>query len=200
MYEIDNINELPSVSNVMQRAQGLALLDAIVMPDWNFRYFSFNCTWNVSESELMASMRDGSGSEFFILFSPKGAIGKILDANSDENVYKFLEKIPNEFASFKMEDAFNLEDATCYFWRSADDPVWSAIPPNGQYSRYLSFFVGGIEVYHDWAESYYERAIDLKTLKEVFESLQVSEENLHLLNSYLPMEDLSSDLNEILGG
>ncbi|WP_373989877.1 hypothetical protein [Duganella sp. BuS-21] len=199
MYEIHKINDLPSISDVLKRAKGLALLDAIIMPDWNFRYFSFNSAWNSADKESMASMRDGSGSEYFIIFSPEGVVGKVLDANFDEDVYDLLEKVPNEFNSFKIEKAFNLKEATFYFWRAKNDMIWNSIPASSKYYSYLNFLAGGVEVYHSWAESYYEKSIDLEALKEAFESLEINEGNLLRLNPELTIEDVVSDLNEILG-
>lgn len=63
---IVNINDLPSIDEVKRRSQALALLDAILMPQWEFRYFSFNCNWDGSGNEMMASMKDGSGGEYFL--------------------------------------------------------------------------------------------------------------------------------------
>ncbi len=59
------INELPSVERVKYVAQGLALLDAIIMPEWECRCFSFNCNWDGAGQEMMGSMRDGSGLSIF---------------------------------------------------------------------------------------------------------------------------------------
>ena len=59
--------------------------------------------------------------------------------------------------------------------------------------------VGGSAYYHEWAESYYEKIIDVKTLQEVFDSLSVSQEQLAILNPELTIDDLSKDLEEILG-
>ena len=39
------------------------------------RYFSFNSQWGPGES--MASLRNGEGSDFFFVFSPAGAVGKL---------------------------------------------------------------------------------------------------------------------------
>jgi hypothetical protein len=54
--------------------QSLATLDAIMSPEWEYRYYSFNSKW--AEGEMMASMRNGSGDEYFILFNSEGAIMK----------------------------------------------------------------------------------------------------------------------------
>lgn len=40
IYAIQNINDLPSPDTLRKRLQGLALADAIIMPEWEYRYFS----------------------------------------------------------------------------------------------------------------------------------------------------------------
>lgn len=72
-----NINELPAVDRVKHVAQGLALLDAIIMPEWEYRYFSFNCNWDGAGKEMMASMRDGSGAEYFCTLPMQVLQGKL---------------------------------------------------------------------------------------------------------------------------
>ncbi len=46
-------------------------------PEWEYRYYSINSKWD--EGEMMASMRNGSGDEYFILFDSHGAIMKGFD-------------------------------------------------------------------------------------------------------------------------
>jgi len=50
------------------------MLDAILCPEWEYRYHSFNARW--AGGEAMASMRDGCGDGYFILFTAAGAIMK----------------------------------------------------------------------------------------------------------------------------
>lgn len=47
------------------------MLDAILGPDWERRYCSFHGRW--ADGEEMASMRNGSGDEYTIVFSAAGA-------------------------------------------------------------------------------------------------------------------------------
>src|SRR4051812_33026108 len=65
---------LPDIESLKKLSQSLAMLDAIMAPEWESRYYSFNTKWG--EGVMIASMRDGSGDEYFILFNPYGAIIK----------------------------------------------------------------------------------------------------------------------------
>jgi hypothetical protein len=61
--------------------KSLAALDAIIEPEWEYRYYSFNSKW--AESEAMGSMRNGQGDEWFCVFSPVGAFLKGFDHESE---------------------------------------------------------------------------------------------------------------------
>ena len=73
---IPTIKELSSVNKIKKYLQSLAMLDAIIMPEWEYRYFSFNIHWDIDK--MMASMRNGSGDEYFIVFKNNDVIGKVL--------------------------------------------------------------------------------------------------------------------------
>ena len=62
MISSRSLRELPNVDELKRMFQSLALLDAILMPDWEYRYYSFDANW--SDEEMLASMRDGSGDAF----------------------------------------------------------------------------------------------------------------------------------------
>lgn len=66
------LKSLPDIEDLRKLTQSLAMLDAIMSPEWEYRYYSFNSKWG--EGEMMASMRNGSGDEYFILFDSHGAI------------------------------------------------------------------------------------------------------------------------------
>lgn len=74
------LKSLPDIEDLRKLTQSLAMLDAIMSPEWEYRYYSFNSKWG--EGEMMASMRNGSGDEYFILFDSHGAILKGFDRES----------------------------------------------------------------------------------------------------------------------
>jgi hypothetical protein len=63
MVTLRSLNVLPSNLEMLKASQALAVLDLILMPEWQYRYYSFNKTW--SSSEMLASMRNGSGDHYF---------------------------------------------------------------------------------------------------------------------------------------
>ena len=62
---------LPELSRI---CQSIAMLDAVLMPDWELRYYSFNAHWG--PGEMMALMRNGGANHYFILFNCQGALIK----------------------------------------------------------------------------------------------------------------------------
>jgi hypothetical protein len=61
-----SLADIPSISELQRQSQAIAMLDAILSPEWKYRYYSFNSKWG--PGEMMASMRNGTGDDYFILF------------------------------------------------------------------------------------------------------------------------------------
>lgn len=196
---IPNIDELPSIAELEKTSKGLALVDAILMPEWEYRYFSFNSQWDVEGKEMMASMRDGSGNEYFILFTENGVVGKVLFGSSKSNVSSYLKDIPDSFSTFKHEDAFNLKNASLFFWREIKDNHWSALPKGLSVYPLLGFLTCGSKGYKKWAEDYYEKKVDPVVLSDVFTQLTANADQVAILNSDITIEELRDDIREIVG-
>jgi len=124
MVSKNALAHLPNIESLKDLSQSLAILDAVFSPEWECRYYSFNSKWD--EGEMMASMRNGSGDEYFILFNDKGAIIKGFAhespmspyANDAEKVWAgVLDDVPSDFKRFLSEPAFSIEDTTFCIWR-----------------------------------------------------------------------------------
>lgn len=50
----------------------LAAADAILELEWQYRYFSFDAEWDRAAGERLATMRNGSGDDVFIVFFADG--------------------------------------------------------------------------------------------------------------------------------
>ena len=179
---LKRVSALPAPGDLKKKFQSVALLDAILMRDWEFRYFSFNAKW--SAREMMASMRDGEGSEVFFLFDSVGAIGKIYSKSnpSEQTVDSLLAQIPNEFSSFKQEAAFNVNMATCYLWCHQNETSWSLAPKDIVGVPFLSFVADFGEDYKKWAEDYYEVALDLVSVGKIFHHDLLTEQLIVSIN------------------
>lgn len=59
---------LPSPPELERICKGIAALDAMLWEEWQDRYYSFDHAWNTSAGQRMASMRNGEGDEWFMVF------------------------------------------------------------------------------------------------------------------------------------
>jgi hypothetical protein len=81
MSVADLANRLPDIPTLRRWLQSLAVLDATVCKRPDLRYFAFDATW--SETEQIASMSNGSGDEYAIVFGPVGAYVRGFDHESE---------------------------------------------------------------------------------------------------------------------
>ena len=193
-YSINKICDLPPIGEVLKTAKSLALADAIFMPEWAYRYFSFDHDWSKKNHEMMASMRDGEGGEYFFHFSKTGVVAKVFHEQELENTSSYLGKVPDCFSAFKNEKAFSLDHATFFCWREINETDWSVSPDRIDHFPLLGFLANGYEYYRCWSEKYYEIAIDEVVLRDVFKSHRVSPAQLAILNPELKFDDLAEEL------
>lgn len=194
----------------------MAVLEALLSPEWESRHHSFADHW--SETESMASMRSGSGDEYSIVFSAAGAYVRGFDHESPMSPYAedgpwpgVLDEVPEVFRPYVEEPAFSDEDAmpivTACMWRETADDHWKAgtidFPdaatedPDG--ARYLFQLLvdRSPEAFQRWAEDYYEVPVALEAVRHVFSSRPLTEEVVRVLNPKIVLADLSEDIAEI---
>ena len=205
------LTELPNKAQLKYLCQSLAMLDAIMEPEWDFRYCSFNAKW--SAGEMLAMMRNGGGDEYYTFFNEYGAIIKGFDHESEMNlcdepgeVWKgVLDNVPKEFEFFLTDEAFPREYTTFCLWRLDSEDVWKTgnilYPENDEKadgSNWLLFLLDGKpETYRDWAKSYYERDFDIEIVEKIYRREPLTEEIIKVLNPKRSLADLREDAKEI---
>jgi hypothetical protein len=150
----------------------MAILDAILMPEWQYRYYSFNAHWG--QGEMMGSMINGSVTSFFALFNMHGVFLKGFDheataaAIPSRHIYRDL---PAQFEPCAREPAFSPDDVTFCVWRLMDQAQWSrsrvalfAGVSDGS-TDILSMLVGVPATYRAWAIEYDERDVPLRAIE-----------------------------------
>lgn len=191
---------LPAIEQVRRWSQSLAVLDAILSPDWEMRYFSFDPVW--SEHEQMASMRNGSGDEYAIVFSDAGAYVRGFDhesplspwmQNPPQIVTGLVDALPQVFADNVTEPAFSLGDVpatTVCLWRQSTDDRWSYGEPRDEALRredggaawLFEELDGEPATYASFARDYYEVPIQLADVEAVFAHQNLSSELVARIN------------------
>ena len=193
---------LPLPRQLERLLQSLAVLDAILSPEWEYRYYSFDTNW--SAKEKLGSMRNGSGDDLFALFNEAGCFVKGFSHEhwSDElRRADFYKAVPAEFASGVSEPAFAPENVTFCLWAMHDETAWNhavvALPttPDPDGSEFLlSDLDGHSETYQKFAQDYYERHIPLEPIRAIYNHAELTDEIVRTLNPDLALSDLREEL------
>lgn len=202
---------LPPVEQVLAVSKAIAMLDAVLCPEWLYRYYSFNSKW--APGSQMGSMRDGCGDHYFILFNQYGAIlkGYAHEPPAATHVIKhgvplpgMFAGVPAEFAEFLKEPAFSMNETTFCCWRGLQDPHWQPSHPDypPQYDPsgdqgLLTILQGDPRRYAKWARDHYEVPIDLEAVQRIYRHEPLSASLVHALNPDVSLADLGADIEEI---
>jgi len=186
---------LPMIETIKQKLRRLALLDAIIEQEWEYRYYSFDSEW--SETEEMASLRDGSGGEWFFLFEGQNMAFKCTSP-VDGLVQDFEElkiKVPERFSSFLNEPAFSMNQGSCIWY--LHEQTWVKLGnsikdlPNPE-----KIIVMTASDYCKFVESYFERQVDESLVESVLEG-KYTLDMAKQINPDVDIELLTKDMIEI---
>jgi hypothetical protein len=184
------------------------MLDAILSPDGEYRYYSFDSNW--ARDEMMASMRNGSGDQWFALLCPAGVALHGL-AHEAANFRPgspwpgIFDQLPSEFhGNFLREPAFDTANSTFCIWRRTSDTRWSRGPlelptgtdPDGS-AELLSMLQGEPAQYVRFAADYYERSIDVADVAAVYRHAPLTGALVDRLNAEVDLESLADDAAQI---
>lgn len=203
---------LPEPQALIRRTKALAALDLILSPVWEDRYYSFNRRW--AAGEQMASMRNGCGDEWWIVFHDSGwAALKGLGHNSPARQAgrnrlsdELKSAIPAALSGFANEPAFRWDQTSFAAYRrpSDDDWVW---PKNatafanmsGGEDEFLSLLAGGPEEYVNYAADYFEIDLPLANVEAIFALAPITPEVVSLLNPDISFADIEEQLHGEIG-
>jgi len=207
MISTRSLDALPDIPSLRRLTRSLAMLDAILSPDWEFRYHSFDSHWG--ESELMASMRNGQGDHWFALFTRDGVVVLGLDHEApmfrpDDPWPGVVDALPIELAAAVHEPAFDARNCTFCIWRRTGDARWQHGPvefsagddPDGS-AHLLHLLDGRPESYRTFAAEYYEVELPLDAIAAVYRHEPLTSSLVGRLNGDVTLDDLQNDLAEI---
>lgn len=196
---------LPSISELRRITKSLATLDLIICPEWEDRYYSFDSRW--SDTEEMASMRNGCGDDWFVLFGASGFAGikglahEYPSAGDAELVQRIRAALPQELAEFSVEPAFHWDSTSFCYWRLAGDASWSEEPAQAQAKtgaeEFLSILSDPCGGYLQFASDYYELELDRALIEHILAHRPVTPEIVEALNPEIEFEDIQDDLQQV---
>jgi hypothetical protein len=206
-----DLSGLPDIQGLKRVMQSMAMLDAIIAPDWESRYYSFNAHW--LEDAQMGSMRNGEGDDLYVHYSTAGCLLKGFDHESRMSPWKskppkvwpgVLDSVPKDFSAALNEPAFSMESTTFCIWRFPSDTEWkrgfiefpSEEDADGSLAL-LSPLSGNQADYIIFAESYYEITLNAAAVKHIFDHKPLSNDIIRTLNTEVTLNELESDRAEI---
>ena len=222
MISTRNLEALSDVDGLCRLLQSMAMLDAILCRDWQFRHHSFDSRW--AEGKRMGSMRNGQGDDYCALFDATGCFLKGFAHEAPMTPYRsrpkrlwpgLVESVPPEFDACLREPAFTMEDTTFCLWRRYGDSAWqrgainfpAGHDPDGS-EQLLSLLDGKPETYRDWAADCFDKPfLTVEMVRTVYEHRPLTDELVAVLtpdmlledeeNLHLGVADLEDDLAEI---
>ena len=202
-----DLGGMPDLPAFRRLTRTLAMLDAIVSPEWEYRYYSFDSHWG--PGEFMASMRNGQGDHWFALIADAGVVVHGLEHEApmyrpDDPWPGLFAGIPAELSGFREEPAFDTRNSTFCIWRRANDQAWEHGPvqfppgddPDGS-ADLLRHLDGRPETYVAFAAEYYGVDLPLDAVAEVYRHAPLTAELVTRLNPSVRVQDLESDRAEI---
>lgn len=203
-----NLENLPDIERLREICQSIAVLDAILCPEWEKRLYSFDSKWD--KNQMMASMKDGEGSHYYILFDDNGVIIKGLlrdclmdpERKYEPEIYKgVLESAPIIFADFINDAAFDIDNTSFCVWRQYSDKEYKVgnieFPddedPDGS-EQLLYILEDNPDIYREFAGEYYNKTIDIKILEKVYDQFPFDHKFIKSINPDIDLKDIIEDL------
>lgn len=201
------LSAMPDLDGFRRLTRSVAMLEAILSPDWASRYYSFDSYWG--EGEMMASMRDGCGDQWFALLSSGGIA--LVGLAHEAPMYRvnnpwrgIFDSVPAAFANVVAEPAFDSQNATFCVWRENRQTAWqvgvinyaAGDDPDGS-ERLLSVLDGCPETYWEWAQTYYEQPVNIDAVRDIYANRPLTEELIHRLNPDIALSALAEDIRAI---
>lgn len=199
---------LPPPPELLKTCRAIAALDLILSPEWEDRFYSFDSKWGTGEQ--MASMRDGSGDSWHVVFSDKGwtalrgFVHESLAAEERETLSRALRAAcPPELKGFTEEPAFDWKNTTVCHFHTGGESSWKRAKDLTPHANVDTFEDGllwdltqGAEGYVKHAQNYFKVEVPLELVRHVFAQKPITPEMVKRLN---PGTELSQIEEELFG-
>lgn len=193
---VDTEVSLPPPRELERICKGLAALDAMMSEEWQHRYYSFNHAWNTKLKQRMASMRNGSGDDWFIVFEPGGVFLKAFwHEYPHEDVTKIYKGLPTSLLPQLKEPALSMEYVTFGGWH--DGTKWTLHGNAGPMHEQLDILTGDPERYRAYAADYFEVDLPVDAIAHVLAGNKLDAELVKRITTERTLADMKDDLAEI---
>jgi hypothetical protein len=194
--ESTGVPELPAPTELERICRGLAALDAMLSAEWEYRSYSFNQAWSPDRSERMASMRNGSGDDWHLVFTPGGVFLKAFwHEYPGEDVAAIYEGLPDALAAQRTEPAFSMADVTFGGWH--DGTRWTLRGNAAPMLEELAILTGDPVHYQAYASDYFEAQVPLDEIAHVLAGRPLDDAHVAQISIERTLAELQDDLAEI---
>jgi hypothetical protein len=186
----------------------LAMLDAIICPEFQYRYFSFDAAW--ADDEQMGAMRNGDGDHWFLHLGDSGAVIKgyvqeLPGSDARAMALQVQRRVPAEFGAFLHDPSFEMDAVSYCYWRRSSDREWSKVPhPEARMARgydgsedYLSILLAPASCYYDYASDYFECEPPLVSIEHIYAHAPLTAAIVKSLNPQLSLDDAHAAARQI---
>ncbi len=207
----EHLEQLIQPAKLKELCKSISVLEAIICPEWDLRYYSYQKTW--SENEAIFEMRNGQGDHLLILFQKDGiCINGFAKKSKINTLSNGLQKtsalnidtLPEQFNEFIFEEPVKSIGTSFCIWsvNGEDWKVGNISLANDDYKDgsedLLELLDGHPMTYKIWAEEYYECDLNIKYIEEIYKGKLLSKEMVDGINPDLvDYEQLKEDLEEI---
>jgi hypothetical protein len=211
------VDFLPAPSLLKAVSKSLAVLDMIMAPNRESRYYSYHVTWRPGED--LVSMQNGSGDQYSIVFLADGAAyvrgfdheSPMSPWGNDGELWPgLIDGMPERFLKYVYEPAFGCygiaEMTVCLWTESGAAGSWehgSILPPGGPGDRsgagWLFELVSRPEPrrYQAFARHYYEVEIDAAAVADIYASRPLGQELVSRINPERVLSDMLDELRQV---
>jgi hypothetical protein len=185
-------DRLPPPARLRDLLRALAMLDAILQPDWEYRYFSFDPAW--APGQELGSMRNGEGDWFFAWFPAPGACAiRGFDHESPMTPFQrpgetpwpgLYDGLPASLGEVPAMGGFPPEEVTFCLWNTGskwhrgniDFPADEDDPDGSE--RLLALLDDRPESYLRLAEEVHERELPLAAVRSIYRGEPLTNETI----------------------
>jgi hypothetical protein len=198
----------PDPRTLGNRAMALAMLDAIICPEFEYRYFSFDGAWG--DDEQMGSMRNGEGDHWFLHLGDggaaiKGFVHELPRGEMRAMARQVQRSVPAEFGAFLNEPAFMMEAVSYCYWQRSGERAWNKVdhPDAGLAmwsdgsADYLSILLAPASCYYDYASDYFECEPPLASIEHIYAHAPLTAAVVKSLNPQMSLADAHAAARQI---
>lgn len=188
---------IPPPGTLERVCKGLATLDAILCEDWSLRLFSFNAAWDEARGARMASMRNGEGDAWFIVFDGECAFFKAYwHEHPRVDPAAVFDGLPDALAAQRHEPAFSMDDVTFGGWFEPGRG-WTLRGNLAPFAEEISILTGDVAVVRAYIASYFEVDAPADAVEHVLAGRPLDAVTVARLSAGQSLEALGPDLREI---